>query len=95
MKITDDLIDYIGELSRLALSAEEREARKRDLTDILNYMDKLNELDTADLPEMTHPFDAVNCFREDVPQNGDRREEMLQNAPDRKGDYFRVFKTIE
>jgi aspartyl-tRNA(Asn)/glutamyl-tRNA(Gln) amidotransferase subunit C len=95
MKITDELIDYIGELSRLALSAEEKEARKKDLTDILNYMDKLNELDTTDLPEMTHPFDAVNRFREDVVQNGDRRAEMLRNAPDRKDDYFRVFKTVE
>jgi aspartyl-tRNA(Asn)/glutamyl-tRNA(Gln) amidotransferase subunit C len=95
MKITDELIDYIGELSRLELSAEEREARKRDLTDILNYMDKLNELDTADLPELTHPFDAFNRFRADEVRNGDRREELLKNAPDRKGDYFKVFKTVE
>jgi aspartyl-tRNA(Asn)/glutamyl-tRNA(Gln) amidotransferase subunit C len=95
MKITDDLIDYIGELSRLELSAEEKEARKQDLTDILNYMDKLNELNTDGLPEMTHPFDAVNRFRDDELKNGDRRAEMLQNAPDRKGDYFKVFKTVE
>jgi aspartyl-tRNA(Asn)/glutamyl-tRNA(Gln) amidotransferase subunit C len=95
MKITDDLIDYIGELSRLGLSAEEKEARKRDLTDILNYIDRLNELDTEGLPEMTHPFDAVNRFRDDVVRNGDRREEMLRNAPDRKGDYFKVFRTVE
>jgi aspartyl-tRNA(Asn)/glutamyl-tRNA(Gln) amidotransferase subunit C len=95
MKITDDLIDYIGELSRLELSAEEKEARKRDLTDILNYMDKLNEINTDGLPEMTHPFDAVNRFRDDELKNGDRRAEMLQNAPDRKGDYFKVFKTVE
>jgi aspartyl-tRNA(Asn)/glutamyl-tRNA(Gln) amidotransferase subunit C len=95
MQITDELIDYIGELSRLELSDEEREARKKDLTDILNYMDKLNELDTSGLPEMTHPFDAVNNFREDVVRNGDRREEMLENAPDKKGDFFKVFKTVE
>jgi aspartyl-tRNA(Asn)/glutamyl-tRNA(Gln) amidotransferase subunit C len=95
MKITDELIDYIGELSRLALSAEEKEARKRDLTDILNYMDKLNELDTAGALEMTHPFDAFNRFREDEVKNGDRRAEMLRNAPDRKGNYFKVFKTVE
>jgi aspartyl/glutamyl-tRNA(Asn/Gln) amidotransferase C subunit len=95
MKITDDLIDYIGELSRLELSAEEKEARKRDLTEILTYMDKLNELDTDGLPEMTHPFDAVNCFRGDEVKNGDRRAEMLRNAPDKKGDYFKVFKTVE
>lgn len=95
MKITDELIEYIGELSRLELSAEEKEARKNDLTDILDYMDKLNEVDTTGMPEMTHPFDEVNRFREDVVTNKDRREEMLANAPDKKGDFFKVFKTVE
>lgn len=95
MKITDELIDYIGELSRLELSAEEKERGKKDLTDILNYMDKLNELDTTGAPELTHPFDAVNRFRGDDRLNEDRRSEMLRNAPDAKGDYFKVFKTVE
>jgi aspartyl-tRNA(Asn)/glutamyl-tRNA(Gln) amidotransferase subunit C len=58
-------------------------------------MDRLGELDTEGLPEMTHPFDASNRFREDRVTNGDRRGEMLENAPDRKGDFFRVFKTVE
>ena len=91
MKITDGLIDYIGELSRLEISDAEREARKKDLNEILDYMEKLNELDTAGLPEMTHPFDADNRFREDEVANEDRRGEMLENAPDKKGDFFRVF----
>jgi aspartyl-tRNA(Asn)/glutamyl-tRNA(Gln) amidotransferase subunit C len=95
MKIDDDLIGYLAELSRLELSAEERAPLARDLTDILGYVDKLNELDTADAPELTHSSRTVNRFREDVVTNGDRREEMLANAPDRKGDYFRVFKTVE
>lgn len=95
MKITDELIEYIGDLSRLELSAEEKEARKKDLTDILDYMDKLSELDTKDVAPMSHPFDEVNRFREDVVTNKDRREEMLSNAPDKKGDYFKVFKTVE
>lgn len=95
MKITGELIDYIGELSRLELSTEEKEGAKKDLTDILNYMDKLNELDTSGTKEMTHPFDEVNRFRTDMGLNGDQRGEMLQNAPDAKGDYFKVFKTVE
>ncbi|MDR0424168.1 MAG: Asp-tRNA(Asn)/Glu-tRNA(Gln) amidotransferase subunit GatC [Clostridiales Family XIII bacterium] len=94
MQITDTLIDYLGELSRLELSEEEKQARKKDLTDILNYMDRLNEIDTTGLPEMTHPFDASNNFREDVVSNGDRRQEMLENAPDKKGDFFKVFSTV-
>ena len=95
MKITDELIDYIGELSRLKLSAEEKEGAKKDLTDILNYMDKLNELDTTGAKEMTHPFDETNRFRNEDFINEDRREAMLQNAPDARGDYFKVFKTVE
>jgi len=100
MKITDELIDYISELSRLELSSEQKEGAKKDLTDILNYMDKLNELDTAGAKEMTHPFDEANRFRNEDSINGDsingdQREAMLQNAPAVKGDYFKVFKTVE
>lgn len=95
MKITDELIGYIGDLSRLYLSEEEKERAKKDLSDILDYTEKLNELDTDGLPEMSHPFDAVNCFRQDVVTNGDDRENLLSNAPERKGSYFKVFKTVE
>lgn len=95
MKITNELIDYIGELSRLELSAEEKEGAKKDLTDILNYMDKLNELNTAGAKELTHPFDERNRFRNDEAVNPDQREAMLKNAPSAKGDYFKVFKTVE
>jgi aspartyl-tRNA(Asn)/glutamyl-tRNA(Gln) amidotransferase subunit C len=95
MKIDDDLIEYLAELSRLELGAEERGALAGDLTDILGYVEKLNELDTEGAPELTHSSRTVNKFRDDVVTNGDRREEMLANAPERKGDYFRVFKTVE
>jgi aspartyl-tRNA(Asn)/glutamyl-tRNA(Gln) amidotransferase subunit C len=95
MKITDELIDYISELSRLKLDAGEKEGAKKDLTDILNYMDKLNELDTTGAKEMTHPFEEANRFRNEDGINADQREAMLQNAPDARGDYFKVFKTVE
>jgi aspartyl-tRNA(Asn)/glutamyl-tRNA(Gln) amidotransferase subunit C len=95
MVVDDKLIEYVADLSRLHLSAEEKEARRGDLADIIGYVDKLGEVDTAGVPEMAHPFDAENRFREDVVANADRREEMLANAPARKGDYFKVFKTVE
>jgi aspartyl-tRNA(Asn)/glutamyl-tRNA(Gln) amidotransferase subunit C len=95
LEITGELTEYIGELSRLELSAEEKEARKKDLTDIFDYVDKLNEIDTEGLPEMTHAFEEVNRFREDVVTNGDERRAMLANAPEAKKDFFRVFKTVE
>ncbi|MDR1796092.1 MAG: Asp-tRNA(Asn)/Glu-tRNA(Gln) amidotransferase subunit GatC [Clostridiales Family XIII bacterium] len=95
MKIDDRLIEYLADLSRLELSGEEKEARKKDLEDILAYMEKLGELDTQGLPEMTHPFEAQNRFREDEVANRDRREELLGGAPDRSGPYFRVPRAVE
>jgi aspartyl-tRNA(Asn)/glutamyl-tRNA(Gln) amidotransferase subunit C len=95
MKIDDDLIEYLAELSRLELGDAEKASLAGDLTDILGYVDKLSELDTEGAPELTHPFESVNRFRDDEVTNRDRREEMLANAPDRKGDYFKVFKTVE
>ena len=95
MQITDELIEYVGDLSRLYLSDEEKEARKGDLSDVLNYVEKLNELDTIGKPEMSHPFEAVNRFRDDVVTNSDDHENLLANAPDSKGRYYKVFKTVE
>lgn len=95
MKITDELIDYVSDLSRLSLAPEEKERAKQDLTDILDYMEKLNELDTKGLPELSQPFERTNCFREDQITGGDEREALLAGAPDRKDDYFKVFRTVE
>jgi len=95
MKIDDKLIEYLAELSRLELAPSEKEARKKDLADILEYMEKLNEIDTEGLPEMAHPFDNANRFRNPALENADRTEEMLANAPDKKGPYFRVPRTVE
>ena len=95
MQITDDLIAYLGELSRLYLSEDEKKAMSSDLSDILNYVDKLGEVDTAGMPEMSHPFEDVNCFREDEVLNGDDRERLLTNAPESRGSYFRVLKTVD
>lgn len=95
MKINEELIDYISDLSRLSLSEEQKLKAGEDLSDILDYVEKLNELDTTGMPEMSHPFDEVNCFRQDVVTNADDRDNLLSNAPDRRGSYFKVFKTVE
>ena len=95
MIIDEKTIEYLADLSRLELNPEETEARKKDLADILKYMEKLDELDTTGCPEMTHPFDNVNRFREDIITNEDNREKMLANAPDKKDSYFKVPRTVE
>lgn len=88
--ISDETIEYVGILAKLELSGEEREQAKRDMGRMLDYIDKLNELDTTGVEPMSHVFPAQNVFREDVVTNGDESEEMLRNAPSRKDNMFAV-----
>ena len=80
-RISDETIEYVGILAKLELS--EKEAAKADMEKMLDYIDTLNELDTTGIEPMSHVFDVSNVFREDVVTNGDDREEMLANAPQR------------
>lgn len=93
-KISDEIIEYVGILAKLELSAEEKEAAKADMEKMLDYIDTLNELDTTGVEPMSHVFPVYNVFREDVITNKDNKEQILANAPQRKGDSFEVPKTI-
>lgn len=88
--ISDETIEYVGILAKLELSDEEKEQAKSDMGRMLDYIDKLGELDTTGVEPMSHVFPVQNVFREDVVENGDGREETLQNAPSRKEDMFAV-----
>ena len=79
--ITDETIEYVGILAKLELSEDEREAAKKDMGRMLDYIDKLNELDTTGVEPMSHIFPVQNVFREDVVINGDESAKTLQNAP--------------
>ncbi len=93
--ISDETIEYVGILAKLELSQEEKENAKKDMGEMLDYIDKLNELDTAGVEPMSHVFPMANVFREDVVTNGDDRENMLKNAPGVKGGSYLVPKTVE
>ena len=92
--ISDETIEYVGILAKLELSEEEKEAAKKDMGDMLDYIDQLNELDTSQVEPMSHVFPVNNVFREDVVTNGDEMEKTLANAPERRKDCFEVPKTI-
>ena len=62
---------------------------------MLDYIDKLNELDTSNVEPMSHVFPVNNVFREDVVVNGDNREEIIKNAPAAKEGSFMVPKTVD
>ena len=93
--ISDETIDYVGILAKLELSPEEKEAAKKDMAGMLDYIDKLGELDTTGVEPMSHVFPVHNVFREDVVENGDDRENMLKNAPEQKDGSYKVPKTVE
>lgn len=93
--ITDETIEYVGILAKLELSDEERDQAKKDMGRMLDYIDKLNELDTEGIEPMSHIFPVSNVFREDVVVNGDDREQMLANAPRKKEGTYMVPKTFD
>ena len=93
--ISDETIDYVGILAKLDLSAEQKEQAKKDMGRMLDYIDKLNELDTEGVEPMSHVFPVSNVFREDVVTNGDDSANTIQNAPEEKGGMFMVPRTVE
>ena len=92
--ISDETIEYVGILAKLELSDEEKEQAKQDMGRMLDYVDKLNELDVSGVEPMSHVFAVNNVFREDVVTNGDDRENMLKNAPAQKDGQYVVPKTV-
>ena len=99
MQIDKKQIKGLAELAQLDLSEEELEAQRRDLERLATYSEVLKELDTEGLPCQSHPFGTnntdVNRFRPDIVTSEDRTEEWIAAAPDSKGPYFRVPRTIE
>lgn len=95
MKITDETIEYVAALAKLKLSEVEKERAQKDLSDILGYIETMNELDTETKEPMSHVFPMKNVFREDVVTNGNDRENILMNAPKKKDGAFMVPKTVE
>jgi aspartyl-tRNA(Asn)/glutamyl-tRNA(Gln) amidotransferase subunit C len=111
MKVPEKDVAYVAELANLELTDEERTGMLRDLNSILEYIDRLNELDTSDVPPMAQVSDRYGlneskqgserfayASREDVLE-GLRKslphEVALENAPDADEDFFRVPKVIE
>ena len=92
--ISDETIEYVGILAKLELTEEEKEQAKKDMGRMLDYVDKLNELDTDGVEPMSHLFPINNVFREDEVVNGDEHENMLLNAPEKKENTYMVPKTF-
>ena len=88
-------IRKLAHLARLEFSEEKEQEVLQDLNKILNWVDKLRELDTENIEPLTHMTAEMNVMREDVAQNTITHEEALLNAPKKDSDYFRVPKVLE
>lgn len=95
MKITEDMVDYISQLSRLQLPAEEKIAMTAELERIVAYMDVLNTLDTTDVEPLSHIFPLKNVLRSDKVVPSYDRETLLAGSPAGDGETFLVPKAVE
>ena len=88
-------IRHVADLARLALSEEELEQYTMQMNDLLQYVEKLNALDTKEVVPSSHAMELSNVFREDVVMESLKPEEALANAPSSARDSFRVPRIIE
>ncbi|MBN2572527.1 MAG: Asp-tRNA(Asn)/Glu-tRNA(Gln) amidotransferase subunit GatC [Ignavibacteriales bacterium] len=94
MSVTIKDVEYIAKLARLKFEEDEKEKLCKEMNQILEYMSKLNELDTENVEPLSHPIDLSNVFREDEVKKSISTEEALKNAPDKDDKFFKVPKII-
>jgi aspartyl-tRNA(Asn)/glutamyl-tRNA(Gln) amidotransferase subunit C len=90
MRLTLDQVRHVAELARLGLKDEELEALTSELSSILEYIDQLEQLDTAAIAPTAQVGELVDVMRGDEVRPSLDPEEALANAPSREGNYFRV-----
>ena len=95
MELTREEVRRVALLARLRLLPEEVEQLTHQLQSILQYMEKLKELDTSEVEPFTHAVDISNAFREDIVSNTPNADAILANAPAKSETFFRVPKIIE
>jgi len=107
MKVSEKDVAYVADLANLELTDLERERMLKDLNSILDYIDRLNELDTSNVPPMAqisamlgqsepNPIEGSRQnWREDEPRPCLAHSEAMKNAPESDGDFFKVPRVIE
>lgn len=95
MKINRELLDKMAHLARLEFNDKDAEKMMHDMTAIVSWVEKLNQVDTTGIEPLTSMSHEVNVFRDDNPQTELTNPEVLRNAPLKNEDYFRVPKVLE
>jgi aspartyl-tRNA(Asn)/glutamyl-tRNA(Gln) amidotransferase subunit C len=95
MEVTKEIVEKIAHLARLHVPDEEKETMRKDLQQMLSFVDKLNELDTSGVEPLLHMSENINMVREDEVKGSITCEEGLKNAPVSDGVFFKVPKVIK
>jgi aspartyl-tRNA(Asn)/glutamyl-tRNA(Gln) amidotransferase subunit C len=95
MKIDRQLLDKIAHLARLEFDEKDAEKMMQDMTAIVDWVEKLKEVDTEGVEPLTTMSHEVNVMREDEVKDHLPHDEVLKNAPKKDSDYFRVPKVLE
>ena len=95
MDIDKKLVKKIATLSRVKIEEKEVERISKELSKIITWVEKLNEVDTKDILPIANPSDIKIPFREDKINDGEIEDKILKNAPEKKAGYFIVPKVVE
>ena len=95
MQITQQDVEKVAQLARLAVSVAEQETFAKQLTQILAHVDTLRQYDTTGIEPTATVMGHVNAFREDIVRPSLSSEQALANAPEREADGFVVPKILE
>jgi aspartyl-tRNA(Asn)/glutamyl-tRNA(Gln) amidotransferase subunit C len=90
MSLTVEQVGKVAKLARLELSSADLSRMQTQLTNIFDYVNQLQKIDTENVEPLAHPLPLANVFREDEPKPSLTPDEALKNAPVRYGDYFGV-----
>jgi aspartyl-tRNA(Asn)/glutamyl-tRNA(Gln) amidotransferase subunit C len=95
LSLTEEEVRHIARLARVGLSDDEVPRFQSQLSEILDYFRRLQEVDTENVPPTAHTLAMHNVMRDDEPQPSIDKEEVLANAPQREDDHFRVRAILE
>ncbi len=95
MSVTRDDVRHVAQLARLDFSGEEEAQMAEELSEILGYVEKLDELDTAGVPPMSHVLDVTNVFRSDEIEERIDRGQALEPAPEADNEHVLVPQVVE
>ncbi len=95
MSVTKSDVEHIAKLAKLEIKEDEITEFTSQFNKVLEYVDKLNELDTNNVKPLLHPVEGENVFREDIRKNSIITEDALKNSESKTDEYFKVPKVIK